>query len=138
MNLSSVGDYGSNSQEKKSCRSRHSPCDYCDSLRNCDDGLLVDLRREFDRRNIRLIKVYPHFPLPGGAEICIGNSGDGGCYHFGTSVGLQLVAYAHQKISSAQVCSWLSLLIASAELFRGEVAEALQLPQNLFLKVHHL
>ena len=42
-----------------------------------------------------------------------------------SSEGLQLVAYAHQKSSSAQVRSWLSLLIASAELFRGEVAEAL-------------
>ena len=36
-----------------------------------------------------------------------------------------MVAYAHQKSSSAQVRSWLSLLVASAELFRGEVAEAL-------------
>jgi hypothetical protein len=36
-----------------------------------------------------------------------------------------LVAYAHQQSSSAQVRSWLSLLIASTELFRGEVAEAL-------------
>ena len=42
-----------------------------------------------------------------------------------SSEGLQLVAYAHQKSRSAQVRSWLSLLIASAELFRGEVAEAL-------------
>ena len=42
-----------------------------------------------------------------------------------SSEGLQLVAYAHQKSGSAQVRSWLSLLIASAELFRGEVAEAL-------------
>ena len=39
--------------------------------------------------------------------------------------GLQLVAYAHQKSQSVQVRSWLSLLIASAELFRGEIAEAL-------------
>ena len=37
----------------------------------------------------------------------------------------ELVAYAHQQSSSAQVRSWLSLLVASAELFRGEVAEAL-------------
>jgi hypothetical protein len=36
-----------------------------------------------------------------------------------------LVAYAHQQSSSAQVRSWLSLLIASAELFCGEVAAAL-------------
>ena len=36
-----------------------------------------------------------------------------------------MVAYAHQQSSSAQVRSWLSLLVASAELFRGEVAEAL-------------
>jgi len=42
-----------------------------------------------------------------------------------SSEGLQLVAYAHQKSSSAQVRSWLSLLIASAELFCGEVGEAL-------------
>ena len=42
-----------------------------------------------------------------------------------SSEGLQLVAYAHQRSRSAQVRSWLSLLIASAELFRGEVAEAL-------------
>ena len=42
-----------------------------------------------------------------------------------SSEGLQLVAYAHQQSSSAQVRSWLSLLVASAELFRGEVAEAL-------------
>ena len=42
-----------------------------------------------------------------------------------SSEGLQLVAYAHQKSSSAQARSWLSLLIASTELFRGEVAEAL-------------
>jgi hypothetical protein len=42
-----------------------------------------------------------------------------------SSEGLQLVAYAHQKSGSSQVRSWLSLLIASAELFRGEVAEAL-------------
>jgi hypothetical protein len=42
-----------------------------------------------------------------------------------SSEGLQLVAYAHQQSSSAQVRSWLSLLIASTELFRGEVAEAL-------------
>ena len=32
---------------------------------------------------------------------------------------------ADQCVGSAQVRSWLSLLIASAELFRGEVAEAL-------------
>lgn len=38
---------------------------------------------------------------------------------------VQLVAYSHQKSGSAQVRSWLSLLVASAELFRGEVAEAL-------------
>jgi hypothetical protein len=42
-----------------------------------------------------------------------------------SSEGLQLVAYAHQQSRSAQVRSWLSLLIASAELFRGEVVEAL-------------
>ena len=42
-----------------------------------------------------------------------------------SSEGLQLVAYAHQKSRSAQVRSWLSLLVASTELFRGEVAEAL-------------
>ena len=42
-----------------------------------------------------------------------------------SSEGLQLVAYAHKQSSSAQVRSWLSLLIASTELFRGEVAEAL-------------
>ena len=36
-----------------------------------------------------------------------------------------MVAYAHQQSNSAQVRSWLSLLVASAELFRGEVAEAL-------------
>ena len=34
-------------------------------------------------------------------------------------------AYAHQKSRSAQVRSWLSLLVASTELFRGEVVEAL-------------
>jgi len=38
---------------------------------------------------------------------------------------VQLVSYAHQKSFSAQVRSWLSLLVASAELFYGEVAEAL-------------
>ena len=42
-----------------------------------------------------------------------------------SSEGLRLVAYAHQKSRSAQVRSWLSLLVASAALFRGEVAEAL-------------
>ena len=42
-----------------------------------------------------------------------------------SSEGLQLVSYAHQKSRSAQVRSWLSVLVASAELFRGEVAEAL-------------
>lgn len=36
-----------------------------------------------------------------------------------------MVAYAHQKSSSPLARSRLSLLVASAELFRGEVAEAL-------------